>query len=337
MGIYCKVIWCDPLGPHPKTFWIFDPRIVCGTFSALILGHNVGDENWTQTLVSQTFWAPPGYPGKFPGYPAKKVWLPWFRLFEGHTELFGPHPFRWKTPTPPQNIRTQKFGFCALFSCLIKLLMAHFLLWFCGHNDPQGSHSCGCPDVPIQHLHLLAMSFSLLTCPMRTLRATEPRRLPARGRPHTGSFHSWQALWPRSALPQNPKVQDSGQSDSYVTYKWLLKSGFFRKPGDHPKFRKNALGVKRPFSQLSESFREFRYGFSECEIPLSEWQLTTRAILQEPQFAEPLPERFPKLMGTHMKDFHLPLHSRSAFFQKKIGVIPTGQIFRPFLTLFPNF
>ena len=26
-----------------------------------------------------------------------------------------------------------------------------------------------------------------------------------------------------------------------------------RKPGDHPNFRKNALGVKRPFSELSES------------------------------------------------------------------------------------
>ena len=26
-----------------------------------------------------------------------------------------------------------------------------------------------------------------------------------------------------------------------------------RLPGDHPNFRKNALGVKRPFSELSES------------------------------------------------------------------------------------
>ena len=31
----------------------------------------------------------------------------------------------------------------------------------------------------------------------------------------------------------------------------------------------------------------------------------------KPQFSEQLPERFPELMGTHMKDFHLPLHSRS--------------------------
>ena len=31
--------------------------------------------------------------------------------FEGHTELFGPHPFAWKTPTPPEEIRTKKFRF----------------------------------------------------------------------------------------------------------------------------------------------------------------------------------------------------------------------------------
>ena len=33
---------------------------------------------------------------KIPGYPAKKFVFPGF---EGHTELFGPHPFMWKTPT----------------------------------------------------------------------------------------------------------------------------------------------------------------------------------------------------------------------------------------------
>ena len=42
-----------------------------------------------------------------------------------------------------------------------------------------------------------------------------------------------------------------------------------------------------------------------------------------PQFSEQLPERFPELVGTHMKDFHLPLHSRSAF--SRIGVGPARQ------------
>ena len=35
--------------------------------------------------------------------------------FEGRIELFGPHPFTWKTPTPPENIWTQKFGLGFLF------------------------------------------------------------------------------------------------------------------------------------------------------------------------------------------------------------------------------
>ena len=34
---------------------------------------------------------------------------------EGHTELFGPHPFTWKTRTPPEDIQTKKFGFGFLF------------------------------------------------------------------------------------------------------------------------------------------------------------------------------------------------------------------------------
>ena len=48
-------------------------------------------------FFSQTFRASPGYPGKIPGYPVKKFGFPGF---EGHTELFGPHPFTWKTPPP---------------------------------------------------------------------------------------------------------------------------------------------------------------------------------------------------------------------------------------------
>ena len=35
--------------------------------------------------------------------------------FDGHTELLAPHPFTWKTPTPPENIQTKKFGFGFLF------------------------------------------------------------------------------------------------------------------------------------------------------------------------------------------------------------------------------
>ena len=78
-------------------------------------GHNatkIGDENWTQSVCFTNFSGTSGiwsYPSKIPGYPFD------FPGFEGHTELFGPHPFTRKTPTPPENIRTKKFGFGFLF------------------------------------------------------------------------------------------------------------------------------------------------------------------------------------------------------------------------------
>ena len=67
----------------------------------------------TNFFFSQTFRAPPGYPGKiWRDIPPKKFDFPGF---EEHIELFGPHPFMWKTPTPPEKIRTKKFRFGFLF------------------------------------------------------------------------------------------------------------------------------------------------------------------------------------------------------------------------------
>ena len=51
-------------------------------------------------------------PAKSRDIPPKKFDFPGL---EGHTEFFGPHPFMWKTPPPPENFRTQKFGFGFLF------------------------------------------------------------------------------------------------------------------------------------------------------------------------------------------------------------------------------
>ena len=42
------------------------------------------------SLFFSHFSGPPGYPSEIPGYPAHKFGFPGF---EGHTELFGPHPF----------------------------------------------------------------------------------------------------------------------------------------------------------------------------------------------------------------------------------------------------
>ena len=63
----------------------------------------------------------PGHPGKIPGTSR----IPLFETqgrqsFEGGHEVFGHHPFAWKTPTPPGGLRTQKLNLCALFSCLRK-------------------------------------------------------------------------------------------------------------------------------------------------------------------------------------------------------------------------
>ena len=60
-----------------------------------------------------------GHPDKIPG----TYQIPFFetqgrQTFKGEHELFDPHPFAWKTPTPPGGLRTQKVNLCALFSCL---------------------------------------------------------------------------------------------------------------------------------------------------------------------------------------------------------------------------
>ena len=61
----------------------------------------------------------PGHPGKIPGTSQ----IPLFetqgrQTFKGGHEVFGHHPFEWKTPTKPVGLRTQKVYLCALFSCL---------------------------------------------------------------------------------------------------------------------------------------------------------------------------------------------------------------------------
>ena len=70
-------------------------------------------------FLSTNFWNTPrgpGHPGKIPGTSQ----IPLFetqgrQTFEGGHEVFGHHPFAWKTPTPPGGLRTQKLNLCALF------------------------------------------------------------------------------------------------------------------------------------------------------------------------------------------------------------------------------
>ena len=78
----------------------------------------------------------PGHPGKIPGTSR----IPLFKTqgrqsFEGGHEVFGHHPFAWKTPTPPGGLRTQKLNLCALFSCLKNVVLTWFrpVTWSSGH------------------------------------------------------------------------------------------------------------------------------------------------------------------------------------------------------------
>ena len=58
----------------------------------------------------------PGHPAKIPGTSqVPSLETQGRQTFEGGHELFDPHPFAWKTPTPPDGLRTQKVDLCALF------------------------------------------------------------------------------------------------------------------------------------------------------------------------------------------------------------------------------
>ena len=89
------------------------PKAKSSMSSSSSVGCFIRDENWTQIYFSHIFRAPPGYPGKIPGYPAKKSLVS--LGFEGHTEPFGPHPFTWKTPTPPEISGQKSLGLGSRF------------------------------------------------------------------------------------------------------------------------------------------------------------------------------------------------------------------------------
>ena len=73
-----------------------------------------GAKNWTHFFPSNFSGTPVISRPKFQDIPPKSLV---FLGFEGDTEFFGPHPFTWKTPTPPE-ISDSKVWVCALVSCL---------------------------------------------------------------------------------------------------------------------------------------------------------------------------------------------------------------------------
>ena len=71
--------------------------------------------DWGRRIEHKLSGTPLDIPAKSRDVPPEKFDFPGF---EGHTELFGPHPFMWKTPTPLENIRTRMFGFGFLLNFL---------------------------------------------------------------------------------------------------------------------------------------------------------------------------------------------------------------------------
>ena len=99
---------------HPKIHKQIHPKIHSKIQIGIweFRGQNLGKGNWTQIFLLKLFGRPWDIPAKSRDILPKKFDFPGF---EGRIELFGPHPFTWKTPTPLENIRTKKFGFGFLF------------------------------------------------------------------------------------------------------------------------------------------------------------------------------------------------------------------------------
>ena len=78
-----------------------------------------------------------GYYDKIPGTSQAPPFQTQGRqTFEGGHELFGHHPFEWKTPIPPGGFGTQKLNLCAFCSCNnLVCLIERFL----GQSLPQNT------------------------------------------------------------------------------------------------------------------------------------------------------------------------------------------------------
>ena len=106
-----------------------------------------GGKKFNTNFFSQTFQAPPGYPSKISGYPKKFD----FPGFEGHTELFGTHPFSWKPPPHRKISGLKSLSLCSLTNCsclsdwnlLLASILPHFILPFTHLNLYLASASLG--------------------------------------------------------------------------------------------------------------------------------------------------------------------------------------------------
>ena len=95
-------IWTCPMLKSDLAFTTSASTSACSMF--------LGDENWAQTFSSQTFQAPPKYPGKIRDIPPKKVWFPWFR---GAHRTFWPPPLHVEDPHPTEKYPDSKVCYFA--------------------------------------------------------------------------------------------------------------------------------------------------------------------------------------------------------------------------------
>ena len=73
----------------------------------------IGDENWTQSFFSQTFWPPPGYPAKNPRMSRQKVWFPW--ASKDLPSFLAPTPSRGRPPPHPKISGPKSLGLGSFF------------------------------------------------------------------------------------------------------------------------------------------------------------------------------------------------------------------------------
>ena len=113
-----KEFWGPQEPPPPR-------NSLCRGFSCILKGKEAPNIKnlWGQESLGRGVWEGGGFcPNSLslcPFLAPEWTWLKHFQLvslgFEGHTELFDPHTFTWKTPTPAEDIRTKQFGFGFLF------------------------------------------------------------------------------------------------------------------------------------------------------------------------------------------------------------------------------
>ena len=123
--------------------------------------HKIGAKEWTHYFFYKIFGHSRDIPAtkiQNPGIARLKV-FPWVLR---DILNFCPHPFTWKTPTPPENIRTKNFRFVLLFGAWSnQRTVRHSVQWPIWDKTQAFSVS---PGVSSQPSGILQITFHLLSC-----------------------------------------------------------------------------------------------------------------------------------------------------------------------------